>query len=326
MWRILILAVLMCTVSSAGVSAVTETEMLAAFWNLENFFDCIDGGNGVSDMEFSAGGNRHWTESRFWKKCHGVAKTIMWMADRYGRVPDVVGVAEVENRGVMQAVIRGTLLKKYDYVQVHAESPDTRGIDVALIYRKDMFRHVGGRSISVTRDMDGNAMKTRDILHVCLEKEDGRRYHFLVNHHPSKYGGENETSGRRMAAMQVMVSVCDSLLAAGEPDIICMGDFNDSPDGQAFGLVSGKLENKALPLYRSGRGTVRYSGKWDLIDMFMTGGEVTGRSVMDICFPDFLGVKDNAHSGMKPLRTYVGPVYAGGISDHLPIVLIVKKP
>ena len=129
-----------------------------------------------------------------------------------------------------------------------------------------------------------------------------------------------------MAAMQVMVSVCDSLLAAGEPDIICMGDFNDSPDGQAFGLVSGKLENKALPLYRSGRGTVRYSGKWDLIDMFMTGGEMTGRSVMDICFPDFLGVKDNAHSGMKPLRTYVGPVYAGGISDHLPIVLIVKKP
>ena len=117
-----------------------EEVMLVSFWNLENFFDYEDGGGGGSDREFSSGGERHWTKSRYWKKCHGVAKTVLWMADSYGKVPDVMGVAEVENRGVLQAVLNGTLLKKYDYVQIHEDSPDTRGIDVALIYRKSVWK------------------------------------------------------------------------------------------------------------------------------------------------------------------------------------------
>ena len=185
----LILSVLL---AAASYDLSAEDGFSTVFWNLENFFDYTDGGYSDSDREFSPEGERHWSKSRYWKKCHGIAKTVLWMADRYGRLPDVMGVAEVENRGVMQSVISGTLLRKYDYVQIHGESPDRRGIDVALIYRKSSFSEICRNFISVTHDTHGNEMKTRDILHVCLEKENGpgERYHFLVNHHPSKYGGE----------------------------------------------------------------------------------------------------------------------------------------
>lgn len=302
-----------------------EEVMLVSFWNLENFFDYEDGGGGGSDREFSSGGERHWTKSRYWKKCHGVAKTVLWMADSYGKVPDVMGVAEVENRGVLQAVLNGTLLKKYDYVQIHEDSPDTRGIDVALIYRKSVWKCLEARTVRISSDMDGKPLRTRDILYVCLEDRAGETYHFLVNHHPSKYGGAKESETKRAAVMNAMVSVCDSLMKAGEGNIISMGDFNDTPDGEAFSLTGKSLVNMSLPLSRKGRGTIRYAGKWELIDMFLTSGDIADVSVMDICLPDFLGTTDRAHSGLKPLRTYTGPRYTGGISDHLPVVLSVSR-
>ena len=300
-----------------------EEVLLVSFWNLENFFDYEDGGG--SDREFSSGGERHWTKSRYWKKCHGVAKTVLWMADSYGKVPDVMGVAEVENRGVMQSVLNGTLLKKYGYRQVHEDSPDARGIDVALIYREDVFGMAEYRAFHVSEDMDGKPMKTRDILYVCLEDADRERYHFLVNHHPSKYGGASVSVPKRLAAMDVMVSVCDSLVRAGEKNIICMGDFNDTPDGDAFRMAGKCLVNMAVTLHRQGRGTIRYGGKWELIDMFLVSADVAGRAAMDICFPHFAAVPDGGHSGWKPLRTYTGPRYTGGISDHLPVMLRVNK-
>ena len=234
------------------------------------------------------------------------------------------GVAEVENRRVMQSVIKGTMLRKYGYVQVHRDSPDERGIDVALVYREDVFRKLDWRCLAVDRDAEGRGMKTRDILYVCLERpENGERYHFLVNHHPSRYGGEKLSGPGRMAAMKVMVSVCDSLLEKGERNIVCMGDFNDTPSGTAFGLAEGVLVNMAAPLAEKGEGTVRYGGKWELIDMFLVDRGLASEAEMKICFPGFLSVRDNVHPGLKPLRTYTGPAYTGGISDHLPVVLLL---
>lgn len=318
--------VLLCTMlCTAGTSWCREDAVIVAFWNLENFFDFTDTGYSSSDTDFSPEGERHWTKSRFWKKCHGVAKTVLWMSDRYGRMPDVMGVAEVENRGVLQAVLNGTLLKKHDYVQVHEDSPDTRGIDVALIYRKSVWKCLEARTVPISSDMDGRPLRTRDILYVCLKDREGETYHFLVNHHPSKYGGAKESETKRAAVMNAMVSVCDSLVKAGEGNIISMGDFNDTPDGEAFSLTGKSLVNMSLPLSGKGRGTIRYAGKWELIDMFLTSGDIADVSVMDICFPDFLGTTDRAHSGLKPLRTYTGPRYTGGISDHLPIVLSVSR-
>ena len=186
------------------------------------------------------------------------------------------------------------------------------------------FRKLGWRCLAVDRDAEGRGMKTRDILYVCLERpENGERYHFLVNHHPSRYGGEKLSGPGRMAAMKVMVSVCDSLLEKGERNIVCMGDFNDTPSGTAFVLAEGVLVNMAAPLAEKGEGTVRYGGKWELIDMFLVDRGLASEAEMKICFPGFLSVRDNVHPGLKPLRTYTGPAYTGGISDHLPVVLLL---
>ena len=102
---------------------------------MENFFDHIDQGTGDSDKEFSWGGSRHWTRKRFQTKCDAVAKSIMWIGDRYGRLPDLIGLAEIENRGVLTKLLRSTALRKYDYGIVHHDSGDRRGIDVAILYR-----------------------------------------------------------------------------------------------------------------------------------------------------------------------------------------------
>lgn len=119
------------------------------FWNLENFFDYIDGGAGDSDSEFSPGGARHWTKKRFYQKCGSVAKVILWLGSTRGRLPDVIGVAEVENRFVLRQLVSATALKKLDYEVVHYDSPDPRGIDCALLYRTSRLRLAASRPCRV---------------------------------------------------------------------------------------------------------------------------------------------------------------------------------
>ena len=301
--------------------------LLVMFWNLENFFDCNVSDGNSSDMEFSPGGERRWTKSRFWAKVHGVAKTVLWVGEEYGKYPDAIGFAEVENGYVVNMIAKATALKKLDYRCIHFDSPDSRGIDVAFLYRNSGFVMKGTSLHHVEKDADGKPMRTRDILQVTLSErtDTGRVWHFFTNHHPSKYGGEQVSAKKRSAAMRVLAAVCDSLSAAGEENIICMGDFNDTPDGDAFAVIEGRLENLARPIAEQGRGTIRYAGKWELIDMFLVGGSLGQKMAMEICFPEFLAVRDRAYSGLKPLRTYTGPRYAGGISDHLPIVFVPRE-
>ncbi len=298
------------------VEAYGQEPALVLFWNLENFFDWADGGGGGSDREFSSSGSRHWSKRRFYAKCDAVAKGIMWIGDRYGRMPDVIGVAEIENKGVLQKMLKGTVLRKYDYDIVHCESGDRRGIDVALLYRKSSAEML---SSSVrTPSFEGRRMETRDILHVRLRLADGTEADFIVNHHPSKFGGEEESRGRREAAMTALKEMCDSL---GNGNIIAMGDFNDTPDAEAFAIMEGTLVNLGAELHERGEGTIRYEGKWDMIDMFMVGGDLEERVVAEVCRIPFLMTRERKHPGEKPLRTYSGPRYTGGVSDHCPIIL-----
>ena len=300
--------------------------MLSMFWNLENFFDYHDNGTGESDTEFSSYGSRRWTSKRFYEKCQMISKSIFWAGDQYGSLPDVIGVAEVENRWVLERLLSSTLLRKYDYRIVHRNSIDRRGIDVALLYRSTRFELVD-YSFCIPA-YKGVRMNTRDILHVKLKrKSDGEIYDFIVNHHPSKFGGALESEGRRMAAMESLVSMCDSLKNVSGTfenysGIIAMGDFNDTPDGSQFSLLDGKLENACLGLFKQGEGTIRFEGKWDLIDMFFISPGLYSQS--EIVRVPFLMTRDRKHPGEKPLRTYSGPRYLGGVSDHCPITLWVK--
>ena len=160
-------------------------------------------------------------------------------------------------------------------------------------------------------------METRDILHAGMGFPSGKFIDFIVNHHPSKYGGAKESDSRRYAAMMALKSICDSL---GRRNIIIMGDFNDTPDSEQFRKLDGSLTNKGIRLHEDGEGTIRYKGKWELIDFFLTGTDFR-TSEMEVVKIPFLTVYDNRYPGEKPLRTYSGPRYIGGVSDHCPIVL-----
>lgn len=302
------------------------TAISVIFWNLENLFDNTDGGQSVSDHEFSSYGPRHWSKKKFQRKAEAIGKTLLW-AD----APAVVGVAEVENSRVVRALTSSETLHKIGYRYVHFESPDPRGIDVALMYRPDLMKLIGSYPLPVAQ-MDGKgqkkAMQTRDILYVELEElSNGTHWHFFINHHPSKYGG-NSSGARRIAAMNTLLCSIDSLMCAGQGHIVAMGDFNDTPWSEAFALIharrpcSRQLLNKGAELLSNTGtecGTIRFQGKWELIDNFITSDDVS--CIMKILSPPFLLERDRTFPGLKPRRTYVGPRYNGGVSDHLPVVL-----
>lgn len=312
-----ILVLLLCA-AGMGVCAQEKDSLLVMFWNVENFFDWTDQGMGESDKEFSSSGERHWTKSRFYAKCDAIAKSIMWIGDRYGRMPDVIGLAEVENRGVLTKLLNHTLLRKYDYSIVHKESGDRRGIDVALLYRCS-FASLHSKSF-ITPTLRGVNMYTRDILHAHMTLRDGRKSDFIVNHHPSKFGGKKESEIRRISAMDSLKELCDSLYGCGRNNIIVMGDFNDTPDGPQFDVIAGILENRGRALQEKSEGTIRYRGKWELIDFFMTSPDIEVSEMKVVKIP-FLTTYDKRYPGEKPLRTYSGPRYIGGVSDHCPIII-----
>lgn len=318
--RRLILLMLLSAVGFA-LRAQENEKKLAMFWNLENFFDWTDQGTGESDAEFSSYGKRHWTRKRFYTKCDAVSKTIFHIGDLYGKLPDVIGFAEIENRGVLEKLCSSTLLRKCGYRIVHFDSSDRRGIDVALLYRTTCYNHL---STSLRApETDGKKLQTRDMLHVSLKDlQTDEIYDYIVCHHPSKFGGEESSIPKRLAAMTALKEMCDSL---GNRNIIVMGDFNDVPSAAQFDMLDNILVNKSDSLHAAGRGTIRYEGKWDLIDMFLVSSNIEGHSVMDIPEVPFLMTRESRHAGEKPLRTYSGPRYIGGVSDHLPVVLYFRN-
>ncbi len=329
----------------------SSPELRIMFWNLENFFDYFDSGENASDAEFSARGSRHWGKKKFLAKCSAVAKTLMWVGDREKRMPDIFAVAEVENRFVLRKLTEDTMVRKMDYKIVHYESPDPRGIDVALLYRSSVLELEESRPVRIeglaTRDILLAKFRIRKDLETgdygqpkevaaCRQPEE---IAVLVNHHPSKYGG-GDTDWRRNLAIGRLKAVMDSLMSSGMSNIVAAGDFNDVPENTVLGRKAGGLKggngdelngkegddyiNLAAALAARGEGTIRYNGKWELIDMFFVSRPLADKAEMEILKVPFLMVRDNVHSGEKPLRTYSGPRYIGGVSDHCPILLRLK--
>lgn len=283
------------------------------FWNVENYFDPFNDPL-KNDDEFTPSAERHWTWRRFEAKRDGLAQTIVAAADETGELPALVGLAEVENRFVMSQLVHKTMLSDLGYDFVHRESPDERGIDAALLYRKDIFRVVEVDSLRV------GGFATRDILYVKV----GCRgtpgmtelLHVFVVHFPSKRGGAQASKGRREMALAVLEHVVDSLLADNPAQpIVVMGDFNDT-EACVDGLSVPSCDNPpAAP------GTLKYHGRWEQIDWFCVSPALDTMARMQIFAAPFLLEPDAAWLGSKPRRTYIGPRYNGGLSDHLPIIL-----
>ena len=290
------------------------------FWNVENFFDWRNDSTTVSDVEFSAAGERHWTWKRFQAKANAFAKALFWVEAETGHLPDIVGLEEVENAFVLRQVLQKTALRKLDYKYVHFDSPDRRGIDVALLYRSSRLELLDSKPCHLFAA--DTVMATRDIL-LCVFRRDSAKVAVLVNHHPSKYGGASESEPRRRIAVERLRFLADSLAAIGIDRIIAGGDFNDTPDNPVFRLLEPALLPLHMDLFRRGLGTIKYDGKWDLIDHIYVSPALAPLTRMQILRIPFLLSRDTVHSGEKPLRTYTGPRHTGGVSDHLPVLLEV---
>ena len=325
------------------------------FWNVENFFDWRNDSTTVSDVEFSAAGERHWTWKRFQAKATAFAKALFWVEAETGRLPDIIGLEEVENAFVLRQVLQKTALRKLDYKYVHYDSPDRRGIDVALLYRSSRLELLDSKPCHLFAA--DTVLATRDIL-LCVFRRvtpgallvpgspsslvpgssssvipglsrnlpEAVPFAVLVNHHPSKYGGAAESEPRRRIAVERLRFLTDSLAALGIDRIIAGGDFNDTPENPVFGLLEPTLVPMHMDLFRRGLGTIKYDGKWDLIDHIYVSPALAPLARMQILRIPFLLTRDTVHSGEKPLRTYTGPRHTGGVSDHLPILLEMELP
>ncbi|MBR3725024.1 MAG: endonuclease/exonuclease/phosphatase family protein [Bacteroidales bacterium] len=294
-----------------------------AFWNVENYFDTWHD-TLKDDCAFTPEGDNHWSSSRFTNKKNNLFKMIAAM-----KWPAVIGLAEVENDYVLRELCHGTPLRKLGYDFVHYESPDTRGIDCALLYRHERFQVLESRNINVSDSSRG--LFTRDILLVGGVLKDslwGSDTCFvLVNHWPSKRGGV-EAERHRMVIAQLLLHTMDSL-QQHHPSalVIAMGDFNATSDEEAIsnGMgFHGKAVNGAgfydLVLQQpKGTGSYKYQGVWSWIDHAIANRELK----LDLFDPDFILVDDEKYMGKKPFRTYTGMHYQGGYSDHLPIMVTI---
>jgi len=310
------------------------------FYNVENLFDTWDDPL-TSDEEFTPLAERHWTNQRFEAKIKMIYKTLITSGQ--GQFPDIIGLAEVENLWVIEQLISKTPLNKVPYGIIHKESPDPRGIDVALLYRKDKIKPIDYEHIPVIGE-GKYEFKSRDILHFTAELGN-TRIHFFVNHWPSRSGGYIETKEKRDITARILRKSIDSLLIK-EPNsnILLMGDFNATPREKCFTSIlrafpypgnndPTSLINLSTKWTKRAEGTIRNGGQWELFDQMMCSRNILYNSLLKlevsnsgICNFDFLLEPDPTYLGKKPFRTYLGPVYHGGISDHLPVKVSLSFP
>lgn len=290
-----------------------------AFWNVENFFDAKDDPT-TDDDEFTPQAMRHWTTRRFEAKRDALYKVIAAM-----KLPAVVGMAEVENDFVLMELVKGTPLRKMGYEFVHYDSPDHRGVDCALLYRSDLFKVIRSRPICVSDSL----LHTRDILLVEGTTSLGDTLLLLVNHWPSKLGG-NEAENNRLRIANILRLTIDSLHHQHPSAlVVAMGDFNASPEeepvsiGMGFGTSDTNAEGlrNLMVSMASEQCSYYYQGHWSCIDQFFVTGprQRTASLQAQVFYEPFLLEQDSSRLIKRPFRTYQWMKYKGGYSDHLPI-------
>ena len=339
---ILLILVSICTFSVYGQASLRAG--VIAFYNLENLFDTINT-DGVLDEEFTPDGPNEWTPERYIAKIERMAGVISRIGEdeRIPGGPAIIGVSEIENKSVLEDLVAHPYLKNAEYKIVHYNSPDLRGVDVALLYQPRYFTLESSASLELPLfDDDGEKIFTRDQLLVS-GKFVGEDIHFIVNHWPSRRGGEKASRPRRNAAAELSRSISDSLLAIDKNSkIVIMGDFNDDPNNISMkdvlratdhvdGLEEGELFNCMYPLFKKGIGSLAYRDNWNLFDQVVVSQGMLGKDFSSLSYygakvfnKDFLMQKDGRYKGY-PFRTYVGNNHQGGFSDHFPVYIVVVK-
>jgi len=340
--RITFLLILFCFLQPVKSQQVRAG--LIAFYNLENLFDTLDT-PGVLDEEFTPEGPNKWTGARYSEKLDNMALAISRIGedDGWSGGPAVLGVSEIENRSVLEDLAAHPLLKESNYQIVHYDSPDLRGVDVALMYRPRFFRVTASASPSLPLTNDeGEPVYTRDQL-VVSGIFDGEPMHFIVGHWPSRSGGELTTRPRRNAAAALSRRLVDSLQAIdANAKVFVMGDLNDDPvdeslrkylraSGDPDRLKEDEMFNTMFPLFKRGIGSLNYRDGMNLFDQIVVTPSLVGNDYSTYRFrharvfnPPFLMQKDGQYKGY-PLRSFVGTVWQGGYSDHFPVYVVIVR-
>jgi endonuclease/exonuclease/phosphatase family metal-dependent hydrolase len=312
---------------SVALTARGQTPFRVMSYNVENLFDTSDNEE-TDDDEFLPSSLRRWTFSRYNHKLKQIARIICAAGE--WDTPALVGLCEAENDTVLSRLLRSTPLRQQPYRYLITQGSDKRGINVALLYRRDQFRYIDHRSIQV-KFKSAAIRPTRDILHAWGEILSGDTLDVIVCHFPSKYGGEKESEAQRLDAAGILVALSDSLsLIRRHPLQIIMGDFNDEPDSRCMRRVAGdSLLNLFAPGNpASGRGSQKYQGEWSQLDQIIIRRRMA-ESDSPVQFvpgsartfsPSFLLIDDKTWRGKRPRRTYHGFKYEGGYSDHLPVI------
>lgn len=311
---------------------------VVGFYNLENLFDTIDDPN-TNDQQHLPDGDYQWNTERYQRKLANMSQAISEIAKDYGG-PVALGVSEIENEAVLLDLCNQPSLKKFNYGVVHHDSPDRRGVDVALLYQKDRFKVLAKVPYRlVTAD---TSFRTRDQLLIKGVIDGTDTVHIIVNHWPSKLGGEQRSMPKRIAAAELSKHITDSIMNVNPyAKVFIMGDLNDNPDAKSImtilrpaksvkKLEFGGLYNPMYKLYMDGIWSYVYRDEPNVIDQIIVSyGVVHPKSGYhfvraEIFRANFLLTKTGSYEG-TPCRTYAAGTYLGGYSDHLPVYVLLEK-
>lgn len=334
-----IFVVLVFVIFSGVVSCQTDNDTLfIGSWNLQNLFDTVDDSL-KDDKEFLPGSDLEWSEDRLDKKMYNHSRVIRMMNN--GQGPDILGVCEVENEAVLAEMVN-RYLPDLGYDVAYIESPDNRGIDNGLIFKREKFKLLSMLADTVHL---ADGWPTRLIVGVNLLMNDKDVFTVFVNHWPSRRGGQIESEPNRIAAALTLRKSVDRIFAAdSNAMLIIIGDFNDEPTDKSileelkahplkcdslqsdFEFASEKeLFNVSFEVYENGEGSYKYKDDWNLLDqVIISGSLVTGMDYKYLCGsfeifkPEFIVTKTGQYAG-TPFPTYGGSRYLGGYSDHFPV-------
>jgi len=299
------------------------------FYNVENLYDPFNDSI-KDDDEFTPGETRHWNYSRYRQKLFAISKVIIAAGE--GKLPVLTGLCEIENAFVLTQLIKSSPLAAASYKFIHRDSPDPRGVDVALLYDTNRFFPVHteylqiifqGNTVSTTREI----LYCKGIINFC------DTLHVFVNHWPSNYGGSASSDGRRHRTAEILKAKVDSILGSvPNTTIIIMGDLNEGPDGDNLKLLlnsneqAGKLiaDYTGIPRFA---GSHKFRGNWETLDHILFSDNLKSKYTIRFRLfdADFLLEPDDGYTGTRPWRTFSGPTYKGGVSDHIPVILDIQK-
>lgn len=302
----------------------TAQQLTVVELNCENLFDYRHD-EGKDDTEYLPETTRHWTKKRYWRKLNNIAQELLSTSD--DGIPDLIALCEVENDSVLNDLTHRSLLRNAGYEYLMTNSPDVRGVDVALLYSPFSFAPLRSYSLRVT-PVEG-MRPTRDILYACGLINPGDTLHFFVVHAPSRYGGERYSQPFRQAVADRLCLSLDSIRAVtSDAQILIAGDFNDGPDDPMLQQI---CRQRIRNLTRDARGangvkgTYRYKGEWERIDHILGSPNIYNKvDTAYIHAPKFLLEEEKLYGGFRPHRTYNGMRYQPAYSDHLPLVVRLR--